>query len=74
MDWNRVITIAQIVVSVTVIGAILLQNRGEGLGGLFGGGGEVFRTRRGIENTLHYITIALVIILVGLSLLNTYIS
>jgi protein translocase SecG subunit len=35
---------------------------------MFGGGGEVFRTKRGLEKFLYYFTIALVVILVVLSL------
>jgi protein translocase SecG subunit len=53
--------IAEIVVSVILVVSILLQNRAEGLGKLFGGGGEVFRTRRGLEKFLYYFTIFLAV-------------
>ncbi len=59
----------QIVISVLVVISILLQNRAEGLGKMFGGGGEVFRTKRGLEKFLYYFTIALVVLLVITSLL-----
>lgn len=74
MDWKQIITIAQIVVAIAVVITILLQNRGEGLGSFFGGGGEVFRTRRGLENMLFYISIGLAVILVVLSIINTTLS
>jgi len=51
-----------------LIGSILLQNRAEGLGKMFGGGGEVFRTKRGLEKFLYYFTIFLIIVLVVMSL------
>lgn len=53
--------IAEIAVSVILVLSILLQNRAEGLGKLFGGGGEVFRTRRGIEKFLYYLTVFLAV-------------
>jgi len=52
----------QIIISVLVVISILLQNRAEGLGKMFGGGGEVFRTKRGLEKFLYYFTIALLVI------------
>ncbi len=39
--------------------AILMQQRGTGLGAAFGGAGDVFRTKRGIEKGLFYVTIGL---------------
>jgi protein translocase SecG subunit len=74
MDTKTIITIAQIVVGVLTVASILLQNRGEGLGSFLGGGGEVFRARRGLENVLFYSTIVLSITLVVLSLINTTLS
>ena len=41
---------------------ILLQTRGAGLGAGLGGGGEVNTVRRGTDQTIHYMTIVLVII------------
>ena len=71
MDWKTIVTVAQIIVAIGIVVSVLLQNRGEGLGTFFGGGGVIFRTRRGVENLLYYVTIGLVILLVSLSLLNT---
>lgn len=69
MDSTKIILIAQIVVSVLLAVSVLLQNRAEGLGQMFGGGGEIFRTKRGLEKFLYYFTIALIVVLVALSLL-----
>ena len=59
---------AQIIVSILLAVSVLLQNRAEGLGQMFGGGGEIFRTKRGLEKFLYYFTIALIVVLVILSL------
>ena len=74
MDSKKIITIAQIVVAILVVISILLQNRGEGLGTFLGGGGEIYRSRRGIEKVLYYSTIVLSVMLVALSVANTVIS
>ncbi|MFH1631926.1 MAG: preprotein translocase subunit SecG [bacterium] len=64
------LNIIQIILAVLLIGAILIQARGGGLGAVFGGEGNVFRTKRGIEKKLHTTTIALAILFLGVSLLN----
>jgi preprotein translocase subunit SecG len=65
----KILLISQIAVCGVLVISVLLQNRAEGLGKMFGGGGEVFRTKRGLEKVLYYLTIGLVLILVILSLL-----
>lgn len=57
-----VITVIQIVLSLILLMAILLQSKGTGLGTAFGGGGEVYRTKRGVEKILYLSTIVLVIL------------
>jgi protein translocase SecG subunit len=64
----KTLLIVQIVASILLVVSVLLQNRAEGLGKMFGGGGEVFRTKRGLEKFLYYFTITLIAILVILSL------
>lgn len=56
---NSIITIIQIVVSVLLITVILLQQSDAGVGGVFGGGGEVYGVKRGAEKVLFRITIIL---------------
>ena len=51
--------IVQIIISVALVAAVLLQTKGAGLGGIFGGQGSVYQTRRGVEKTLFYATIGL---------------
>ena len=62
------LNIAQIVLSIALILAILLQARGGGLGGIFGQADTVYRTRRGLEKTLFQLTIVLVVIFVIISI------
>jgi len=63
------IKIAQVVVALLLMVAILLQNRGAGLGGAFGGtGGGIYLTKRGLEKKLFVVTIILAVVFILLSL------
>jgi preprotein translocase subunit SecG len=66
---SNYLLIAQILVAVAVIGVILLQVKGGGLGGIFGQPDSVYRTRRGVEKSLFQLTVALIILFVILSIL-----
>ena len=55
----RALPFMQIGVSILLIAAVLLQQRGSGLSGVFGGEGNVYRTKRGFEKTLFISTIVL---------------
>jgi preprotein translocase subunit SecG len=55
--------IVQLIISACLIAAILLQVKGQGLGGIFGGRDSgVYKTRRGAERTLFNLTIVLVVL------------
>jgi preprotein translocase subunit SecG len=60
--------IAQLVVSIVLIIALLLQVRGGGLGGIFGQATGAYRTKRGIEKTLFQLTIVMMVIFVIISI------
>ena len=60
--------------SVLLSVTILLQQRGTGLGGAFGGEGAVFRTKRGLEKGLFYATIAIGCLYVGTSILSLFLA
>lgn len=62
--------LAQIIVSLLLISAILLQARGTGLSAIFGGESGVYRTKRGAEKILFIITIVLAVAFLGLALVN----
>jgi preprotein translocase subunit SecG len=66
--------VIQIIISITIIALVLVQAKGAGLGGIFGGDGGVYRTRRGVEKTLHQITIGLAVTFFVVSLISVVIS
>ena len=66
--------IAQIILSVALILAVLFQVRSGGLGGIFGQPDTVFRTKRGVEKTLFQFTIALVVLFVIFSIIAVRIT
>jgi len=68
MNLTNILTIAQVVVSVLLIASILLQQQGAGLGSSFGGDGNVFRTKRGVEKGLFYATIVLAVLFMGVGI------
>jgi len=61
---NAPLAVGQIIVSIALIAAILLQARGTGLSGTFGGDSAVYRSRRGIERRLWQFTILLLVLFV----------
>jgi len=63
----EILMYVQIGLCVLLTISILLQNRAEGLGKMFGGGGEVYRTKRGLEKFLYYFTMILIAMLIVLS-------
>lgn len=59
--------ILQIIVSILLIAAILVQMQGSGLSSAFGGGGEFYRSRRSLEKMLVKATIVLAILFAAFS-------
>lgn len=74
-QWLPTIRVIQIILSVAVIGFILLQVRGAGLGSAFGGfsSGSTFKTRRGVEKLIFNITIVFVVLFAAVSLMGALI-
>ncbi|MCS7055238.1 MAG: preprotein translocase subunit SecG [Thermoflexales bacterium] len=67
---NVFLSIAQILLGVALIAAVLLQSKGEELGGVFGGAQGIYQTRRGIDRMLFTITIFIAIAFFVLALIN----
>ena len=65
-----ILSIIQLVSAILLIISVLLQNRGTGLGAAFGGEGNVYRTKRGLESVLFKATIVLAVIFLAASLLK----
>ena len=71
---NPILGFGQIIVSIALIAAILLQARGTGLSGTFGGDSAVYRSRRGVERRLWQFTIVLLGLFVVFSLASYILS
>ena len=71
-----VLPIIQIILSVLLVGAILLQQSEAGLGGAFGGaaGSNPFRTKRGAEKNMFIGTIILGVLFLVATLLSSYLQ
>ena len=61
--------VAQIILALALIFAILLQVKGGGLGGIFGQPDTVYRTKRGVEKMLFQLTVVLVVLFVIITIL-----
>lgn len=64
----NLIFVVQIIISVLLVSLILLQGKGSGLSATFGGEGGFYRTKRGFEKLIYFLTIALTIIFLATSL------
>lgn len=65
---RTVLLVIMIIVPIALVAVILLQQRGSGVGTVFGGGGgEAYRSRRGAEKLLHYATIFLAFLFASVS-------
>lgn len=70
---KQIMLIIQIVISVLFMGAILLQAKGTGLGRTWGGAGEFYSSRRGVEKILFKATIVLAVLFLAISFFSTVI-
>lgn len=70
MDLTDYLSVAAILVSIALIAVILLQVKGEGVGGLQSG--SFVRTRRGLEKTLFQLTIVLSVIWLAVAAIAVY--
>jgi len=65
-----VFSIIHIVVSVGLIGLIVLQSKGSGLGSTFGGSGTSYHSKRGMEKIVFGLTVFLAISFFITSIIN----
>ena len=66
--------IAVVALAVLISAAILLQARGTGLGATFGGEGNIYRTKRGLEKILFRFTIVSSVLFFGAAFLTFLVS
>ncbi|OGG07780.1 preprotein translocase subunit SecG [Candidatus Gottesmanbacteria bacterium RIFCSPHIGHO2_02_FULL_40_24] len=62
--------IIQSLISVTLIILILIQAKGVGLGRAWGGGGEFYKSRRGVEKVIFNLTVLFAVLFLASSILN----
>lgn len=75
MDYQKILSIAQIVISVLLIVGILLQQRGAGGSAIMGGGGGAsYYTRRGFEKYLFIGIIVLAILFVLVAIISMFVA
>jgi preprotein translocase subunit SecG len=67
MQLRDFLSLAQILISTLLIVLVLLQVRGTGFGAALGGQDYSFRTRRGVQRSLHRLTIAVVAVFLLIS-------
>jgi len=67
---QTIFNIIQIILAVILILIVLLQQKGTGLSGVFGGSSNVYSTKRGVDKILHYTTIVVSVLFFALSFLR----
>ncbi|MEW5907980.1 MAG: preprotein translocase subunit SecG [Patescibacteria group bacterium] len=72
--WANILQITQLIICGVLITAILLQQRGGGLGIAFGGSGASYHTKRGFEKILFTTTIIFAILFVIISIISLFIK
>ncbi len=71
---ETILNIIQLVLAVILIVVVLLQQKGTGLSGVFGGSGNIYSTKRGVDKILHYVTIVTTAIFFIISLVRLVIQ
>ncbi len=67
---ETIYNVIQIVLATALIVSILLQQKGVGLGGVFGGSSNIYSTKRGIDKILFYATIVVAVVFFAISLVR----
>lgn len=71
---TQLILILELVSGIALSTMILMQAKGTGLSGVFGGDGGSYRSRRGVEKLLHRGTIVMALLFISLGVINILIS
>jgi len=71
---KNILLFANMICAILIIVSILIQGKGAGLGSAWGGGGEMFQTRRGVEKLTLRLTVILIVIFFIISALNFFIK
>ena len=73
---QNALNIVTILISATLVTIIILQSKGSGFGGIFGGRDALnpMRTRRGLEKTLFVFTVGLTVVFLLISLISSLLN
>lgn len=71
-NLGNILTIAEVVCLILASILILMQNRGAGLSGTFGGSNQIYITRRGIERWVVTFTVVFIVAFVVLRIVSLY--
>ena len=71
---RNILLILNTLVSIIIVALILIQGRGAGLGSAWGGGGEMFQTRRGIEKITLRMTTVMIAVFLVISIINFFVK
>jgi len=66
--------IVNIILAVLIVFFILIQGKGAGLGSAWGGGGETFQTRRGVEKIILWLTVVCIVAFFIVSIINLFVG
>lgn len=66
--------VVNIIFSVVIVVLILVQGKGAGLGSAWGGGGEMYSTRRGVEKVILWLTSIAIAVFLIVSLVNLFVK
>jgi preprotein translocase subunit SecG len=64
------LNVAQIILAIALILAVMLQVKGGGLGGIFGQADTVYRTKRGLEKTVFQLTMVVVVLFIIIAMIT----
>ncbi|RLT40411.1 MAG: preprotein translocase subunit SecG [Chloroflexi bacterium] len=68
MQLKDFLSIALILVTSLLIGLVLMQVRGTGFGAALGGQDYTFRTKRGLQQQLHRLTIGVAVLFIAIAM------
>ncbi len=69
---KNLLLVLNVAVSIVIVILILVQGRGAGLGSAWGGGGEFYQTRRGVEQITLKVTAILIVVFLIISVINFF--
>lgn len=67
---TTIFNIIQFTLAALLVAAILLQQKGTGLSGVFGGSSNIYSTKRGVDKILHLATVVISVVFFSASLIR----